>query len=309
MTTTPLPAAGHGGAARPAWLAWFWAARPFSLTASITPVVVGTAVAWHEARRFDAWLFVLALAGSVAIQVGTNLTDEYADHARHGPAKYPAPHKVIQRGELSPRAVLAGLLLAFAGGIACGLAIAAAVGWPILAVGVASVAVAYLYSGGPKPLGDLGLGEATVFGFMGVLMVMAAAYVQTQAVTMTALAASLPVACLVTAVMHANNLRDMVEDRAQGKRTLAARLGDEGARLAYAALLALAYLFLVAAVVLALAPAASLLALVTMPGAVVTARRLWAAADRRAMNGILLRTAGLHLSTGLLIAAGFLPTA
>ena len=178
MTATPAP--------QSKLVSWFWATRPFSLSASVAPVLVGTALA-ATVGALDWLLFALALTGSVAIQIGTNLTDEYSDHRKSGSeGKFLAPHKVIQRGLLSERAVALGMAAAFGYGAAAGLTIVALldVGWPILAVGLASVAAAYLYAGGPKPLGTLGLGEPVVFVFMGPLMVMASYYVQQEALTL-----------------------------------------------------------------------------------------------------------------------------
>ncbi|MBM3940718.1 MAG: 1,4-dihydroxy-2-naphthoate octaprenyltransferase [SAR202 cluster bacterium] len=303
MSTKPMPRTPEA-APRPLWKTWLWASRPFSLTASVVPVLVGSAYAAWDAARFRWWLFALALIGSVAIQAATNLTDEYADFRKHGAAKFAAPHKVIQQGLLSPRAVLLGMGATFGVGIACGLAIVAAVGWPILAVGIASVAIAYLYSAGPLPIGNLGLGELTVFVFMGVLMVGASYFVQAQALAAGALLAALPVAFLVTSIMHCNNLRDIDEDRAQGKRSIATWVGLPVGRRVYAALLAAAHLSIVALAVAGLLPAWALLALLTLPLAVDTVRGLWRAGDRMAMNRMMVRTARLHFLTGVLLAVG-----
>ena len=291
-------------ARRPKAAAWFWAARPFSLTASIVPVLVGSAMA--AGAGFDWTLFALALTGSIAIQIGTNLTDEYADHRRQGAsAKFLAPHKVLQRGELSQGAVLVGMALSFGYGAAAGLVIVAQVGWPILAVGLAAVAAAYLYSAGPRPIGDVGLGEPAVFLLMGMLMVCASYYVQAQTLALAPLLFALPVAFFVTAILHCNNLRDVDEDRANGKRSLAGRLGRERSEAAYAALLGAGYASLLGAA-LATAPAHlwALVALATAPwgwGAVGMLRR---AQDRADMNRLMVRTASLHWRTGLLLAAG-----
>ena len=291
-------------ARRPKATSWFWAARPFSLTASIIPVLVGSAMA--AGAGFDWTLFALALTGSVAIQIGTNLTDEYADHRRQGAsAKFLAPHKVLQRGELSERAVLAGMALSFGYGVAAGLAIVAQVGWPILAVGLVAVAAAYLYSAGPKPIGDVGLGEPAVFLLMGILMVCASYYVQAQNLALAPLLFALPVAFFVTAILHCNNLRDVDEDRTTGKRSLAGRLGRARSEAVYAALLGAGYASLAGAA-LATAPAHlwALIALATAPwawGAVGMLRRARARAD---MNRLMVRTASIHWRVGLLLAAG-----
>ena len=284
--------------------AWFWASRPFSLGASAVPVLVGTALAASEVG-LDWLLFSFALVGSVLIQVGTNLTDEYVDHrSAMGPAKYPAPHKVLHRGLLSERAVLLGTIATFGVGIALGLYIVSQVGWPILAVGLASVAAAYFYSAGPYPLGKLGLGEITVFFLMGPLMVMAAYYVQVEELSWSALRVSLPVGFLVTAILHCNNLRDVEEDRQQGKRTLSALVGLELSRWLYGGLLMAAYAILVALALTGAVDRLALLGLAPLPWAVVLTLRLWRTRERSALNRSLVDTSRLHLLTGLFLAAG-----
>ena len=283
--------------------AWFWASRPFSLGASVVPVLVGTALAM-EAGGLDWALFVLALAGSVLVQIGTNLTDEYSDHRRGGAeSKYPAPHKVIQRGLLSERAVLMGMLVTFGAATLIGLYITYQVGWPILAVGLASLAVAYLYSGGPYPLGNLRLGETAVFLFMGPVMVMASYYVQVQETSWPVLAVSLPVGLLVTAILHCNNMRDAEEDRARGKQTLAAALGPEASKLVYAGLLSPAYASLIVLAATGVAHPLVLLGLVGVPQAVANLRAL-RKADRAALNAVMVGTSGLHGTTGAAMALG-----
>ena len=293
-------------ASQPRLTSWLWATRPFSLSASIAPVLVGTALASGVVAT--SWpLFALALTGSVAIQIGTNLTDEYTDHRIHGGAgKFLAPHKVIQRGMLSERAVLVGMAAAFGYGIAAGLAIVSQVGWPILALGVASVAVAYLYAGGPRPLGTLGLGEPLVFVFMGPVMVMGAYYVQVQEISLTALWLSLPVALIVTAILHCNNLRDVDEDRAAGKRSIASRIGATPSRWVYAGLLGAAYATIAALGATGTPSGWVLLGLAPAPWALAAARELFRAEDGPAMNRMLVRSAQLHGVTGLTLAAGLL---
>ena len=285
-------------------VSWFWATRPFSLSASVAPVLVGTALAATDGA-LDWLLFALALTGSVAIQIGTNLTDEYSDHRKSGGAgKFLAPHKVIQRGLLSERTVALGMGAAFGYGIAAGLAIVAQVGWPILAVGLASVAAAYLYAGGPKPLGTLGLGEPLVFVFMGPLMVMASYYVQREALTLASFYVSLPVAFIVTAILVVNNIRDAEEDREAGKRSIATAAGVRAAQWAYVAMLAAAYASTAGAALVGAVSLWALLGLVPLPWAVGAARGLFAAQERPAMNRLLVRSAKLHGWTGLALAAG-----
>ena len=285
-------------------VSWFWATRPFSLSASVAPVLVGSAHA-TSVVSFDWLLFAVALTASIAIQIGTNLTDEYSDHRNHGgEGKLLAPHKVIQRGLLSERAVLKGMIAVFGYGIAGGLFIVSQTGWPILAIGVASVAAAYLYAGGPFPLGNYGLGEPVVFLFMGPIMVMGAYYVQAEQVTWTAFVLSLPVALIVTAILHCNNLRDISEDRAVGKRSIAAAIGVGPSNWVYAALMGAAYLSIVVASATGAISVWALLGLAPAPFAFDAVRKLFAAGDRPAMNRIMVRSAKVHGWTGVTLAAG-----
>lgn len=291
--------------ARPSPLkSWFWATRPFSLSASVAPVLVGSALALGDVD--PRWLlFAVALTASVAIQIGTNLTDEYSDHRRHGDAgKLLAPHKVIQRGLLSERAVLVGILTVFGYGIVGGLFIVSQTGWPILAIGLASVAAAYLYAGGPYPVGNYGIGEPVVFVFMGPIMVMGAYYVQAETVTWTGVVVSLPIACIVTAILHCNNLRDIAEDREVGKRSIAAALGVTASRWFYAGLLAAAYATIAILAATQTSSAWVALGLLPAPWAVDAVRKLFQANDRMAMNRIMVRSAKLHGWTGVTMATG-----
>ena len=292
-------------AAQPSSLnAWFWATRPFSLTASLAPVLVGSALAGLHVT-FNWLLFAVALTASVAIQIGTNLTDEYSDHRRHGgTGKFLAPHKVIQRGLLSERAVLVGMLAAFGYGIASGLYIVSQTGWPILAIGLASVAAAYFYAGGPYPLGNLGLGEPVVFLFMGPVMVMGSYYVQAEHMILAALLVSLPVACIVTAILHCNNLRDVGEDRAVGKRSIAALIGPRPSLWTYAGLMGGAYVIIAAVAAAQVVPWWALLGLAPAPMAYRAVRMLFAATERPHFNRVMVLSAKVHGWTGVSLAAG-----
>lgn len=285
---------------------WFWAVRPFSLPASVVPVLVGTALAAHEGI-FDVVRFLLTLVGSVLVQIGTNLVDEYTDHVKGGSAgKLLAPYKVIALGLLSPQAVRTGALLSFGVATIIGLYLVAVSGWPLLLACAASLAVAYGYSGGPFPLGHVGLGEPLVFVFMGLLMVMATYYVQTLALTPAALVASLPVACLVTAILVVNDLRDIDEDQQAGKTSPVSHFGRDFGVGLFLFLVAGAYLGIVLWVSARPALAPLLLVVLALPKAISTSRLITAGKDRGTLNQALRGAAQLHLQFGVLMALGLL---
>lgn len=283
---------------------WFTALRPVSFTASIIPVLVGTAVAAD--REFHAGLFVLALLGSVAIHAGTNLVNDYFDHVKGTDnADSLGQSGVIQRGLLPARTVLAGGIGAFAAGAAVGLALTALVGWPVLALGIASVLAGYFYTASPFSLAYRGLGEVVVFTFMGPVIVVGSYYVQTESWDWAPFVASVPIGLLVAAILHANNVRDIENDRRNNKWTLAALAGRPLADYEYLALMLGGYAVVVAMTVGGAAPWPVLLTLLTLPIALRLVRFEARQTSPRALNLVLAQTAGLHMLFGALLAFGF----
>ena len=282
---------------------WFQAIRPFTLSAAVVPVLVGSTLA-VESGAFHAFLFILVLIGSVLVQCGTNLTDEYADHdadtAQH---KVQAPYKVIARGLLTPAAVLRGALTCFGLATLIGVYLVTQTGWPLAVVCLASVGVAYCYSAGPLPLGNVALGEPLVFVFMGPVMVLGSFYVQTQTLTWPAVWLSLPVACLVTAILIANNLRDANEDRHSGKMTLVHLWGRQPVALLYCALLLIAFASIAMLVLTRLGSWPWLAPLLILPQAIAVARKVWQSTERPDLHQAMRGTAQLHLRFGLLLSA------
>jgi 1,4-dihydroxy-2-naphthoate polyprenyltransferase len=281
----------------------FLATRPFSLTAAIVPVVVGTLVAAQEA--FSPLRFLLAFVGAVALQAGTNLVNDYFDHVKgvDGPDTL-GPAGLIQRKVLSPRAVLAMGIGWFALGSVVGLILVAMTGPALLLLGLASVAAGFFYTAAPVSLAYIGLGELTVFLFMGPVIVTGAYYVQTEQWSWQPVVISLPIAFLVTAILQANNLRDIENDRRHGKRTLATLIGRRAATVEYGALIGATYIALLILVLAGVVPWPALLAALTLPAAVAAVRLAARTANPRALNFVLLRTAMLHMRFGLLLAAG-----
>jgi 1,4-dihydroxy-2-naphthoate octaprenyltransferase len=288
----------------PVLKSWLWAIRPFTLPASIVPVLVGTALAFHDGP-FNSWRFVLTLLGSILVQVGTNLVDEYTDHEKAGnQGKLLAPYKVIALGLLSPQSVRTGAILSFGMAIVIGLYLVLVTNWALLLFCAASLLVAYSYSAGPMPLGSVGLGQPLVFIFMGLLMVMATYYVQTATVTSPALLAALPVACLVTAILVVNDLRDIEEDRQTGKITPVSRFGSGFGLGTFLLLVGGAYLSVLLWVLARPALYPVLLVLLALPQAYSTTRLIRFGETRATLNQALRGSAQLHLQFGVFLALG-----
>jgi 1,4-dihydroxy-2-naphthoate polyprenyltransferase len=283
---------------------WVWATRPFTLPASVVPVLVGTALAISDGQ-FDGWRFVLTLLGSMLVQIGTNLVDEYTDHEKAGSqGKLLAPYKVIALGLLSPRAIRVGALVSFGIATGIGLYLVLVTGWALLLCCAASVLVAYSYSAGPMPLGGVGLGQPLVFIFMGLLMVMATYYVQTGTLVSQALLAAWPVACLVTAILVVNDLRDVDEDRQTGKVTPVSRYGARFGLGTFVLLVAGAYLSVLIWIIVRPAVFPLMLVLLALPQAYVTIRLIRSANSRATLNQALRHSALLHLQFGVLLTLG-----
>ena len=312
MTVTERPVARQPGTEQPVkgsprlWLGTWWrAVRPFAFSASVTPVVVGSAAAYH-AGEFHAVLFVITLLAAMSIHAATNLANDYYDHVRGVDAGQPiGPGGAIQRGHLSAPAVLRGAIALFALGGLLGLWLIAVRGWPIVLIGLLSVLAGYAYTGGPVPLGYVGLGDVVVFAFMGLVAVVGTYFVHTGTVSATAVWAALPIAALVDGILVVNNLRDLDNDRAKGKRTLATFVGPAATRIHYLALLVLAYATVILGVVARALPVTALLVLITLPAA----RGAWEVVRREKAPlpltlGGIRATAQLHMRLGLLLSAG-----
>jgi 1,4-dihydroxy-2-naphthoate polyprenyltransferase len=281
--------------------AWWLALRPFSYSAAVVPVLVGSALAAD--REFHAGLFLLALLGSVLIQAGTNLATDFFDFT-DGVQPSATLGGAIQSGLLTANAVHRAAIAAFAAGSVCGLIIVAYTGWPVFAAGLASVAAGYFYTAGPVMYGRRGLGEVMVFLFMGVLMVMASYYVQVQELTWASLYASLPVGLLVANILHANNVRDIENDRRAGKVTIAGLVGRPAADYVLYALVIAAYSVLaICAATDALSPWA-LLVVFSLPATLSMLQKL-EERDPARMNPLVRGASMLHLQFGALLALGF----
>ena len=208
--------------------AWILAARPKTLSASVVPVLVGTALA-HSVN----WIaFGCALGGAVFIQIGTNLVNDALDFKRGADTSTRlGPLRVTQAGLLSARTVLIGAIVCFVIAALFGIPLVIRAGWPLLVVGLTSIAAAYAYTGGPYPLAYHGLGELFVMIFFGFVAVGGSYYVQRLQIDRNVLLAGFAVGCLAVALLAINNLRDIGNDRASNKRTLAVRFGEDFGRL------------------------------------------------------------------------------
>ncbi len=284
--------------------AWLLAARPKTLPAAAAPVAVGTALAYADG--VVAWLPALAaLAGALLIQIGTNFANDYYDYLKGADTdERVGPTRVTQAGLLHPHTVRTGMIVAFSAAVSVGLYLVAVGGWPIVAIGVASVIAGVAYTGGPYPLGYHGLGDVFVLVFFGPVAVGGTYFVQAQTVTSTAIVLGLALGALATAILVVNNVRDMETDRKAGKRTLVVRFGDRAGRAEYAVLLASAYAAIVGLYALGRIPGWALLAVVALPLALLLAHRVWHTPSRVALNPLLGQTAAHLLVFSILLSAG-----
>lgn len=275
-------------------------ARPRTLPAAVVPVLVGTATATGYTDVI-AWRFAAAMVAALAIQIGTNYVNDYADGERGTDARRVGPVRLVASGLATAREVkVAALASAVVAGLA-GVALAVAIGPEILVVGAASLAAGYLYTAGPRPYGYAGLGEVFVFTFFGLVATVGSAYVHTEELLGLSFAGAVPVGLLATALLVVNNLRDIPTDAVSGKRTLAVRVGDPPTRALYCALLAGAF---ACVPLLALARPGALAALLALPLAARPLRRVAAGATGPALVAVLAGTGALQLVFGVLLATG-----
>jgi 1,4-dihydroxy-2-naphthoate octaprenyltransferase len=285
---------------------WYAALRPRVFTASYVPMGVAAAAALQNGV-FQLVPFVLSLIGVLLLQTTANLVNEYYDFVR-GSDQYKVAGQgmALKNNALTPREVAIGAVVSTVLGSLIGLYLLTQSGLTLLWIGMAGVLVAILYTAGPFPLAYNGLGEIAAGIFMGPMIVVGAYYVMAKTIPPELWLISLPVALMVAAILHANNIRDLEADKKVNKRTLAVMLGRPAARVEYLLLVGGAYVSLVGLVIAGLIPVTTLLALITLPEARDLIRIINTSDDPTVLHPAQGRTARLHGRFGLLMVMGWL---
>ena len=279
---------------------WLAGTRPRTLPAAVVPVLIGSGVAFGYGK-FSWWCALLALVVALALQVGVNFANDYSDGVRGSDERRVGPVRLVASELAPPKQVLAAAAGCFLVAGLAGLALAAVTSWWLLAVGAACIAAAWLYTGGPRPYGYIGLGEVFVFAFFGVVAVAGTAYVEMKALSWLGLAASVPAGLLACALLMVNNLRDIATDTVAGKRTLAVLLGDARSRLTYTLSMLLPF---GCAALLAFFRPLTLITLLALPLARVPVRSVRAGASGPALIKSLGETGRLQLAFGIAFTIG-----
>jgi 1,4-dihydroxy-2-naphthoate octaprenyltransferase len=276
---------------------WVAGARPRTLPAAIVPVAVGTAAAHAAGGDIIVWRAIAALIVALGVQVGTNYVNDYADGIRGTDDVRVGPVRLVGQKLASPQAVRNAAVISFAIAAAFGLALCAVAGWQLVLVGAAAILAGWFYTGGPRPYGYAGLGEAFVFVFFGLVATAGATYVQIEQVDGRSLAAGVAVGLWATGLLVVNNLRDRVGDERSGKRTIAVRIGDARTRALYIGCLVIGV-----AVATVVAPIA--VATAVFIGAPIQAVRKGAVG--RELIAVLMKTSTVQIVGGLALSVGLL---
>jgi 1,4-dihydroxy-2-naphthoate octaprenyltransferase len=276
---------------------WIQGARPRTLPAAIVPVAVGTAAAHAAGGDIIVWRAVAALIVAVAVQVGTNYVNDYADGMRGTDDVRVGPVRLVGQKLASPAAVKRAAILSFAVAAGFGLALCAAAGWQLVLVGAAAILAGWFYTGGPRPYGYAGLGELFVFVFFGLVATVGSTYVQIERIAWQSVVGGVAVGLWATALLVVNNLRDRVGDEQSGKRTVAVRIGDRNTRVLYVACL-------VVGVVVGLF--VSPFVLIALPFVYLPSRLVQKGAVGRELVAVLMRTSTLQMVGGAALSLGLL---
>jgi 1,4-dihydroxy-2-naphthoate polyprenyltransferase len=283
--------------------AWKAAARTHTFPAAVVPVLVGSGLAYgEEVFRWDA--FVLALIGALAIQVAANFANDASDAARGAdPEGRLGPPRMVATGVISARQMWVATWLAIGVATVAGILLTVIAGWVILLVGISSILAMLGYVGGPAPYGYKGLGEVFVFTFFGLIATVGARYVHDMTAPLSAWLLAIPIGMLVTAILVANNFRDIDTDRAAGKRTLAVVIGRDRTTTLFAVLVFGAFVAIAAFAVAGWTPLSTLFSCFLLPFAGIPVRIVSTKTDGPALIRALKGTAQLHLWVGVSLAA------
>ena len=224
---------------------WLLATRPKTLLAAFVPVIVGSALAISENHFYPSYS-IAALFCAVLIQIGTNFTNDLYDHLKGADKENrKGPQRALASGLISDNAMKLGIAFTFGFSFLIGLYLVYHSGWVILIIGIISIAAGFIYTAGPFPLAYNGLGDIFVFVFFGIVGTMGTYYLHTNEFTLLSFLISLPVGAVTTNILVVNNFRDIEEDQAAGKNTLAVFIGRSLTRLQFILLLLLCYIVLI----------------------------------------------------------------
>ena len=220
---------------------WVLASRLKTLTAAISPVLVGVSLAIHDGE-FQLFIAFMTLLAAVLIQIGANFANDVYDFLNGSDREDRlGPTRATQSGLIPPEDMKKGMWLVFALAICVGFYLASIGGWPIVWIGLASIASAIAYTGGPYPLGYHGWGDVLVFVFFGIIAVPGTYYLQSGFVSYDSILFGIPLGALSTAILIVNNLRDADTDIKSGKRTLAVRFGKTFVKIEYIIMMVVAF--------------------------------------------------------------------
>lgn len=285
---------------------WYQAIRPRSLTATYVPIALGGVLAWR-AESFNLGYFILALLGTLALQIAANLFNEYFDFRKGVESgKTHGLGMILKNNLLTPNQVLMGAVGSLLAGIVIGLFFVWQTGLVVLYIGIAAVIVVVLYTATPYALAYIGLGELAVFIFMGPLIVFGTYYVMTEDPSTEPLVIGLPIGFVVAAILHANNLRDLEADRIGGRRTMAVRFGRRFAQAEYVFLTLGGIVMVAALVLIGEAPWLALLVGLSLPETLRLCRIATTTEDVQKLHTVLVHTARLHALFGITYVMGWL---
>ena len=285
---------------------WWLALRPATLAAAVAPVLAGTAVAVHEGGA-RPWAGLAALVVALALQIGVNLANDYSDFVRGADTRERiGPLRASASGIVAPERVRLAAIAAFAVAGLTGLVLSLATDWRLIFVGAACLLAAWLYTGGPKPYGYLGLGELFVFIFFGLVATVGSVYVQELRVTPLAVLAGCGIGFMATSILVLNNLRDIETDAAAGKRTLATRIGRGPTLVLLLALVCMAFAVPIAILAMGLAGVTVMAMYFGIPLAAAPVRTAFTTRSGPSLVGALKGMAGAELAYALLMTLGLL---
>lgn len=286
---------------------WWLAIRPRTLPAAASGVVMGSTLAWHDGS-FQLFPALAALCVALLLQIGSNVANDVYDFERGADtSERHGPLRVTQAKLLSPAQVKRGMWVIFGLSALCGLYLASLRGWIVIIIGLAAIVSAIAYTGGPFPLGYYGLGDLFVFIFFGLAAVAGTYFVQVGSVSAAAWWMAIPIGLIITAILVVNNLRDLENDRKAGKHTLAVIFGAQGARMEYVFCLGIAYLILPILILVKIVPVFTLLAWLSLPIAIKSARTVFTQ-QGRPLNAALAGTGQTALVYSILFWLGMLLT-